>query len=97
MSDTHICLPKLTPLFSLDTWQCGCGKYFDKENATKELRNWSVRNRTPLYEVDFDYLRELVNEISDSDKESPEYYGWKPALLGAVSAILENNKGENHE
>jgi len=45
---SHICLPRLCPIFNVDQWQCGCGKYFCKEEAQKQILLWLKENHLEL-------------------------------------------------
>lgn len=42
--DRHICLPKYTPIFTVDQWQCGCGKYFCKKgDAITQMEKYKAQ------------------------------------------------------
>jgi len=43
--EKHICNPQEGSMFELPTYQCGCGRYFNKDEAIKQSIKWLKYHR----------------------------------------------------
>ena len=104
----HICKPRYKPLFSLDQYQCGCGRYFTKEqmegrmnetiNKLTEMSEKLTGKRREALQTSIKILKRVdeegIGNIID-DKRCKGCYGYPETPLKEIAqALVKYLKGE---